>query len=286
MRKRVCKPRGFTLVELLVVISIIALLMSITFPSLRSAREQAKRSVCMSNLRQIGHSIHIYGIDNNGRLIPGNAPSPWAVWGRVYEPPGTGKYQAVNLGYLLEPLGALPFPVGNKHVLFCPSTKHPENETIYEGLKVFWGTKKTTVPVSYMFNIDLDGFGLYPDYGGQRFLAHMNRVHYLRGDSSVDTFRIKPLIYDEAVGPEMLDEVCFRYGINFPSLMLHQWFENDEINLTEAKEYLSNPLRWYAHNETDKLGKPVLLANIGNKSLVSDVAGIWSGVSSESGDYG
>ncbi|MCK4888164.1 MAG: type II secretion system protein [Planctomycetes bacterium] len=59
---------AFTLVELLVVISIISLLMSIMMPSLNRAREQANRMDCMSNMRQLTLSWMMYAHDNDGKL--------------------------------------------------------------------------------------------------------------------------------------------------------------------------------------------------------------------------
>ena len=62
--------RAFTLIELLVVISIIAILMAIMMPALRRAREQARMSICKSNLRQISTAVTIYAVDNSGRFPP------------------------------------------------------------------------------------------------------------------------------------------------------------------------------------------------------------------------
>ncbi|OHB58870.1 MAG: hypothetical protein A2Y12_00445 [Planctomycetes bacterium GWF2_42_9] len=66
-----CKHRkAFTLVELLVVISIIAMLLAVLIPSLQKARDQAKMVVCKSNLRQVGLAFVLYAESNNGKHPP------------------------------------------------------------------------------------------------------------------------------------------------------------------------------------------------------------------------
>lgn len=66
---------AFTLVELLVVVSIIALLIGVLLPSLRQAREQAKATVCLGQLHTLGQGIAMYTLDNNDAMAPGRLPN-------------------------------------------------------------------------------------------------------------------------------------------------------------------------------------------------------------------
>jgi prepilin-type N-terminal cleavage/methylation domain-containing protein/prepilin-type processing-associated H-X9-DG protein len=77
MNSPVKARKGFTLVELLVVIGIIALLISILMPALNSVRTQARTTQCLSNLRQITTAFQMYLNNNKGRTIGyGTVPKP------------------------------------------------------------------------------------------------------------------------------------------------------------------------------------------------------------------
>ena len=65
------RGKGFTLIELIVVISIVTTLAGILLPALVRAREQGRRAVCMNNLHNIGIALHMYQEDFDG-FYPGN----------------------------------------------------------------------------------------------------------------------------------------------------------------------------------------------------------------------
>ena len=83
------RRRGFTLIELLVVIAIIAILAAILFPVFARAREKARQSSCLSNVKQLMVGVMMYAQDYD-EMLPGyhfaDAPSANDQWYEVIEP--------------------------------------------------------------------------------------------------------------------------------------------------------------------------------------------------------
>ena len=108
---------AFTLIELLVVIAIIAILAAILFPVFARAREQAKKTQCMNNLKQFGVAYRVYADDNNGYL-----PMDWRG-----VPPPKSKLQLV----FPQDGGPIYRYVNTTAIYYCPSDPFPGKNQYY-----------------------------------------------------------------------------------------------------------------------------------------------------------
>jgi prepilin-type N-terminal cleavage/methylation domain-containing protein/prepilin-type processing-associated H-X9-DG protein len=134
-RPSASKP-GFTLVELLVVIAIIAILVAILLPAVNSAREAARRTQCMNNVRQT--ALAILNLESANRMFPTGGITPWpaienyASAGRPFGPPKQGlswafqilPYLEENAVHGLATTGQIAGSPVNLY--FCPSRRSPK----------------------------------------------------------------------------------------------------------------------------------------------------------------
>jgi prepilin-type N-terminal cleavage/methylation domain-containing protein/prepilin-type processing-associated H-X9-DG protein len=188
------RRRGFTLIELLVVIAIIAILAAILFTVFAQARETARASACLSNLKQLGLAVRMYGQDYDDQFPMGTYPGPrnWEVNPDLIPPsypgtfPGSSKQCLDNFGLWkgFNPGDGGPAFAGcsygaefyrtlmtvqmgpytrSKNIWYCPSDKNrrPEQQNIITGMQSYhWFP-------NWVFNSQGSGFPMfkYPDVG-------------------------------------------------------------------------------------------------------------------------
>lgn len=128
--------RGFTLIELLVVIAIIAILAAILFPVFAKAREKARQSSCLSNVKQMMLGVLSYAQDYDERL-----PYQWL---NIPNPSHIVIGQTVATNYYTFPEFIMPY-TKNDQIFQCPSKQWAQMINYY------------SYPTAYMYNPRLAG---------------------------------------------------------------------------------------------------------------------------------
>lgn len=147
------RTTGFTLIELLVVISIIALLVAILLPALASAREQARRTICSSNLRQIYTGLAMYDLDF--KTLP--------------EGKGTQPNSIVRGASTLK----------SEYGISVKMTECPSSDTAASGIRFDWGRDFTASQIgdlTYWYMAGPGGHPRFPKWQGWHSNDYPNRA--------------------------------------------------------------------------------------------------------------
>ena len=120
------RVRGaFTLVELLVVIGIIAVVVAILLPVMGKARESARRTACLSNLRQVHAVFNLYAIENRDHVPLGyRRANPAAMPAKGFN---SMVYSATSGRYCLFGILYMNGKMNEPEVFFCPSNLDPQS---------------------------------------------------------------------------------------------------------------------------------------------------------------
>lgn len=149
----VARAKGFTLIELLVVVTIIVILVAILLPVMTKAREQSRRIVCMSNLRQMTTSHITWAQQSRGVFIAGQPADPdpsgggiFAVWVRtfpIWAHPVFGRYRGHGV---LAHRGLI-----DPRMMYCPSWTYPVIQfEVNAGTSGGWFDEQT-LPASQLY---------------------------------------------------------------------------------------------------------------------------------------
>ncbi|MFG0328863.1 MAG: DUF1559 domain-containing protein [Phycisphaerales bacterium] len=199
-RSRQPTSTGFSLIELLLVIAIIALLLALLAPGLAEARESSRRAVCLSNVRQIGVAHMDYFSDNreSAPFIPlGSGAAAFVYGGKTtssywYEPFYlTIREKPLNKYIYPQQVAADPGRVADDARIDLPAFRCPSDRQSYQRSRRDTATLVSAyddVGTSYMFNMTYYPSQLGPGYGQRKVDAlqrFIRRMYYTKSDRFV-----------------------------------------------------------------------------------------------------
>lgn len=234
--------KAFTLIELLVVIAIIALLLAILMPSLRAAKDQAKKMVCTGHVKGLVLALRMYVDDYDGKTH--DSPNQ-GLWDNSWQNPPVVKKYGPNDSMAYWGIAYFPY-AKNKKIFTCPSADRvdywPENgysEDMLEhfkycsyGINGFINDKK--IDLDFKHQADVIAF---QDHIEQRLDNNGDMFHIRPGDSiNLPQWRNGGT---QGKFPEAVQE-CFRHR----GASITAWLDGhaSEIEETTGEDV---PWKWY-----------------------------------------
>lgn len=178
---------GFSLVELMVVLGIVAILATLIFPTAQNALERSRATKCAGNLRQLGIAFTLYAQENNGYLPPVKESGALSAlsWYRLVGP---------YLGRTTtNAFGAIGTTTDYPGYMGCPSVKPQEKEGYTYGVNYMGVPSNPKAAFGWLLN------------GGSQKLGNLRAGCFLAGDSHVGDLPWNYLIMNPNVAPWTTD---------------------------------------------------------------------------------
>lgn len=240
---------GFSLIEILIVILVLVLILSMLTPALSRAKEQSRRLVCQSNLRQQGYLIKMYAASNNEtypvapRYYPFGGLINWenyTCWIRTYQP--ASQMLLYTQGYTMDP-----------SLFYCPSARIRNSNYINQ--KDHWDAPAQKYPRPNRFFLRCYYTNVtYATWSGFGYDTH--------GEPIKPGFDLKPedilFLRDRAAQNStsrsdtvlLSDIIQEATGLDAPSLNNHSW---RGISRGGNIQYNDGSVRWLHIDETEVL---------------------------------